>query len=139
MPGNVARRFFALFRDLSRKEARLHEVVMPMMEQFGDAFYLLGSPSGDATMKHEVAHGFYYLDPAYRRDMDLITRGWRHAGQFKDALARKGYHASVARDETQAYMATSAARWLSGTMGFRPRPHPGYAEVFRAKWKDRLA
>ena len=139
VPGNVVRRFFALFRDLSCKETRLYELTLPMMERFGDAFYLIGSVSGDTgTMKHEMAHSFYYLDPAYRRDMDSITRGWRHAARFGETLAKKGYHTSVARDETQAYMATSTGKQLSAAMGFRHCPPLEYAKVFRRKWKDRL-
>lgn len=139
VPGSVVRRFFALFRDLSCKETCLYEAVLPMIEQFGDAFYLIGSLLGDiGAMKHEVAHSFYYLDPAYRRNMNSITRGWRHAARFKETLVKKGYHASVARDETQAYMATSTGMWLSSAIGFRHRPPPEYAKVFRRKWKERL-
>ncbi len=139
MPGNIARRFFSLFRDLSGKETCLYEAVLSMIEQFGDAFYLIGSIRGDMeTMKHEAAHSFYYLDPEYKRGMDSITRGWTHAAKFKETLVKNGYHASVALDETQAYMATSTGKLLSGVMGFRHSPPKEYAKAFRAKWKDRL-
>jgi len=140
VPGGAVRRFFALFRDLNRKETCLHEAVLPMIEQFGDAFYLIGSLPGDMdTMRHEAAHSFYYLDPEYRREMDSITRGWKHAARFKETLVKEGYHASVARDETQAYMATSTRTWLSAAWGFRHRPPPEYARVFRRRWKGRFA
>lgn len=140
VPGSVVRRFFTLFRDLDRKETCLHEAVLPMIEQFGDAFYLIGSLPGDMeTLKHEAAHSFYYLDQEYRRAMDLITRGWRHASRFKETLVKHGYNASVARDETQAYMATSTRGWLSSAWGFRPRPPLEYAKVFQRRWKGRLA
>jgi len=136
VPGNIVVRFFSLFRDLSRKETALHEAMLPVMERWGDRFYLVGSMSGDPdTLKHEMAHAFYYLDQGYKREMDAITAGWLQADSFRQAIARKGYRMSVAKDETQAYMATSPKAWLTKWTGLRLVISPAYRRVFSAKYK----
>jgi len=136
VPGNIVVRFFSLFRDLSRKETALHEAMLPVMERWGDRFYLVGSTSGDlGTLKHEVAHAFYYLDPEYKREMDTITARWPQADSFRKAVVRKGYRSSVVKDETQAYMATSPKAWLTKWSGLRLVIPPAYRSVFSAKYK----
>lgn len=135
VPGNIVVRFFSLFRDLSRKETVLHEAMLPVMERWGDCFYLIGSTAGDTgILKHEMAHGFYYLDPEYKGEMDAITAGWRCAAGFRKVLLKEGYHLSVVKDETQAYMATSRKAWLASRMGFREAIPPAYRRVFSAKY-----
>jgi len=138
VPGNVVRDFFDTFHDLGTKETRLHEAVQPMIEQFGDQFYLIGTvENATDILLHESAHAFYYLDPDYRQTMDEMTEEWEHSEAFGKALIAKGYCKDVIPDETQAYLATSEDEYLVKKLKFEhPRPRR-YADVFLLRLKDR--
>ena len=132
VPGNAVRRFFALFRDLNRKEAALRDAVLPAVRGLGARFYLIGAVAGDAaTVRHEMAHGFYYLNPQYAAAMDAITSRWRRAGAFAKALMRRGYARTVVKDETQAYLATSTGAELGFTGAFPPGYRIAFARFAR--------
>lgn len=133
VPGNVVQKFFRLFTgDLARKERRLHEAVLPMIERHGDRFYLIGAVKGQGgTIRHETAHGLYYLDDGYRQEMDAVTDGWRNAGKFRSVLLANGYASPMVKDETQAYMATSSKSHLAKSFKWKLAVPPEYGRIFR--------
>ena len=135
VPGHIVVRFFQLFSgDLTRKERRLHELVLPIIEKHGDRFYLIGVKSGkNDAVRHETAHGLYYLNPEYRAEMDAVTQEWAWTKKFHTRLLQHGYAKPVLDDETQAYMATSTMRYL--TKNFKWRRFwgipPEYGKILR--------
>ena len=73
--------------------------------------YLVGCKTGNAqTMAHEVAHGLYYTDAEYMKEMDELTNALPKQMYLKcsNALIGMGYDSSVIDDEIQAYMATGS-------------------------------
>ncbi len=75
----------------------------------GTPFYLIGSSEGDKeTLKHEIAHGFYYLNPEYKQEMqNLISEIPENIKKkIVDWLSENMYHEDVFDDEIQAYFST---------------------------------
>jgi hypothetical protein len=72
-------------------------------------FYIIGAV-GDkgSTMRHEIAHGFFYTEPEYKKAMIELVENLSPAFRKKmnAALKRIGYASKVYVDETQAYMST---------------------------------
>jgi hypothetical protein len=58
------------------------------------------------TMKHEIAHGLYYLDKDYKNGADGITKKMSSTlkEQYKEKLIDTGYDDAVLKDEMQAYL-----------------------------------
>jgi len=58
------------------------------------------------TFKHEVCHGLYYTDAAYRKKVDAVTKQLpkEHYDIFKKNLMEMGYATKVIDDEIQAYL-----------------------------------
>lgn len=73
-----------------------------------DKFYIIGACGTSGAMKHEIAHGFFYTQPEYRKEMTKLVK------ELKPTLKKKmykvfkniGYAKKVYIDECQAYMAT---------------------------------
>lgn len=72
-------------------------------------YYLIGAINDDTeTIRHELAHGLYYLQSQYKRKMNKLTQC------IPDILRKKiylylndtGYSISVIKDEIQAYLST---------------------------------
>jgi len=76
-------------------------------------FYLIGTIRKDATFYHEIAHALYYLEPEYKKQIDLITSRLspRFKHQIYNILATI-YPEKVFDDEIQAYMSTRS--WMTG-------------------------
>jgi hypothetical protein len=76
----------------------------------GGKFYLIGALKGHTdVIKHEIAHGMFYLNPEYKDKMsklvaELSSKSRNHI--FK-RLKEMGYTKEVFIDETQAYLSTS--------------------------------
>lgn len=113
IPGNVVRRFFALFRDLNNKEMYLYTKLLPILER-PDKFYLLGTICDDAdTLDHEIAHGYWHLVPSYQLAMREVIDNFAKRSKITSWLKRKGYDVSTFDDEIQAYCSTSSKSELA--------------------------
>lgn len=72
-------------------------------------FYIIGT-SGEAdirTRKHEIAHGLFYTQPEYRKEVLSILNGLSSEtrGKIQELVIRSDeYHPSVFNDETHAYL-----------------------------------
>jgi hypothetical protein len=86
------------FNPLLEKERRL----LKMFEGEREPFYVIGT-SSDAELKHELAHGFYFTRPAYRREVRAAIRG-HDTSALERRLRAMGYHRAVVADEVQAYL-----------------------------------
>lgn len=73
-------------------------------------FYLIGTPKmKSSTMKHEVAHGLYYLNEKYYKTVRTMIRKKLNKDQinnFKGFLSEHHYCKDVMTDEIQAYLST---------------------------------
>lgn len=70
-------------------------------------YYLIGSQKGNqTTIDHEVAHAFYYLYPAYKKEANKIIKQLpkRLEKKITDWLLEIGYNKKVFKDEIQAYL-----------------------------------
>ena len=107
VPGNVVKKFYCKFmgkHTLSKKEKSL---ISPLVKM-GTDFYLIGCMEKDkSTMKHEIAHGMFYLIKDYKKEMNtLIDNKRKSVKTCKEILLEMGYCKQVLNDEVQAYFAT---------------------------------
>lgn len=79
-------------------------------------FYLIGTPKmKSSTLKHEIAHGLFYLNDEYRdRCLSLIKKHLSkdQVKAFKKVLKEYHYSSDVMLDEIQAY--TSTGEYVHG-------------------------
>ncbi len=72
-------------------------------------FYLIGACNDDDdTIQHEIAHGLFYTDIQYKKQMTALVKALdqkKRAGIFKH-LGNMGYAEHVYVDECQAYLST---------------------------------
>lgn len=70
-------------------------------------YYLIGA-TDDWSISHEMAHGFYYLIPKYKKQMNALTN--KLPKKFREKvyswLEYIGYTPTFFKDEMQAYMST---------------------------------
>jgi len=107
VPGNVVDKFIDLFADrMTDKEITLLDLFFTKNR---GKYYIIGAVEGEEdTMKHEVAHGLYYLNKKYKRDMNKLIKALpnRIKEKIKENLLSIGYCKQVVKDETQAYLST---------------------------------
>lgn len=78
-------------------------------QQYPDGkFYVIGAVGQEFAMRHEIAHGFFYTQPKYKKEMTKLVKALKP--KFRSAiykeLKRIGYASKVYVDECQAYLAT---------------------------------
>jgi hypothetical protein len=99
--------------DLNQYDAVFHKIIDKITCGSNNneyRYYLIGAGTGDErTKNHEIAHAFYYLYPAYKREMaKLIKEINKHSyNKISNFLLDSGYTKKVIDDEIQAYLATS--------------------------------
>lgn len=74
-----------------------------------EKFYLIGAMKGNQkTINHEVAHGFYYIIPGFKKEMLALVKQLKPAFRNKlyKELGRIGYTKQVFPDEAQAFLST---------------------------------
>jgi len=108
LPSHVFTTFFeGRFNPLSREEKTILSLIRDKMDR---KFYVIASfkKNKDGTLKHEIAHGLYYLDKEYRKQARKIINqiGKKQRNRISKYLLRKGYAQEVLEDETHAYILT---------------------------------
>jgi hypothetical protein len=87
----------------------IHQTILK--ETKGDLnYYLIASEGKDKeTIKHELAHSFYFIDKEYKRKVDLMVNKLIPSihRKIKNYLLKLGYTQKVIKDEIQAYLCTS--------------------------------
>ena len=105
------------FDPLLNKEQRLLDRLAGLREPF----YVIGLVRGasPATLRHEVAHALFALNPAYRREVRRLLRT-----VDTRAIARQlrgmGYAAHVIEDEVHAYLIEPSRRGAERAAAFAP-------------------
>jgi hypothetical protein len=103
-----------------------------LMDNDSKDFYLLGIDSLESTLlDHEMAHGMYFTDPNYKKDIDDITNKLPKEtyDSLKSVIINMGYNNIVVDDEIQAYMSTGLAEHMD-VIPNADLYQPQYREVF---------
>ncbi len=71
-------------------------------------FYLLGYAKKDARVKkHEIAHGLFFTNPQYRKQVKALLSSYdMKTHPVAKLLREKGYHQAVVEDEFHAWVLT---------------------------------
>jgi len=120
VPGDIFYEFEKLFKlvhsePLLEKEkellSKLETAVGHINWILGD-FYIIATHIGNQSdLKHEVAHGLFYLNYAYRKEMlALIRKNKDKFKPLKQTLKNMGYASKVVKDEIQAYLSTGCEK-----------------------------
>lgn len=74
----------------------------------GNDFYIIGAIGKGQTLNHEIAHGLYYLNSEYKKEMNRLVSELPKAvtKKMNAWLKSVGYTPKVFKDETQAYFST---------------------------------
>jgi hypothetical protein len=78
--------------------------------EFDGKFYIIGAMKDSATtIQHEVAHGFYYLNKDYKKEMDKLVKALpaKIRKDMETMFIKMGYTKQVFVDEIQAYFSTT--------------------------------
>jgi hypothetical protein len=79
------------------------------LEENPGKFYLIGTDMGKTeVINHEVAHGFFYTIPEYKKEMLALVNNLKVSfrEKFNKGLVKFGYTKQVFNDETQAFLST---------------------------------
>jgi hypothetical protein len=111
IPGPVLEDFFSTF-DLTVREKALRKATLKFKDKL---YYVISTRETDkVTLDHELIHAHYYLNPAYKQEVDVLIR---HMDKnLKKSITKElkewGYVTHVINDEINAYMATSSHKYL---------------------------
>jgi hypothetical protein len=118
VPGNIFINFFNVYHnDIREKETKLFDLLKANNFNFdNDKFYVIGTTSHSSlnheiAQNHEIAHALYYLNPDYKKEMNLLLeklgkRNPRLIDQAVKTLSKSGYRKNVFKDELQAFFST---------------------------------
>ena len=102
--------------------------------------YIIGADSLDSeTFTHEVCHGLWYTNAAYKKEAMFIVKAIdpNHYKIFKDNLLEMGYTNGVIDDEIQAYLTTDFGYEKFGK-GVELEKRKKYHQAFRTTLNDFL-
>jgi hypothetical protein len=105
-------------QDPNKYDFAMYQAYLKCKEKYNDDnFCIIGAEKGQLdTLKHEIAHGFFYLIPEYRKEMTALVKALPKS-YFKkacQALSELGYTKQVFIDECQAYLSTGDAERYFG-------------------------
>jgi hypothetical protein len=115
LPCHVLEDFFDTF-ELTKRELQVRNVTKKYKRK---SYYVIGTLSNDKeTLKHELLHAHYYLNHAYKQQVDVLVRSMRKdlKTQLTFGLKNMGYANHVITDEINAYMASSTLKYLRNEM-----------------------
>lgn len=114
IPGYVLKPFFeGKFNPLNYKEAELLRKLQPYYNR-RNRFYVIGT-LGREALKHESAHGLYYISKEYRKQVNLIlsTLDKKVVRKIHRYLHKaQGYGKHVLNDETHSWILDEEKRVL---------------------------
>lgn len=118
IPGDTIKRVWDL--GILDRNIYDHEMLLlynKFLEQYPDGkFYIIGACKGaTVTMKHEIAHGFFFTQPEYKKEMTALVKDLTkpfYKGMC-GALKKIGYTPKVYVDECQAYLSTGVPEYFN--------------------------
>lgn len=101
-------------RDPNDYDFAMYQAYLKCKTKYKDGnFYIIGAQKGQAiTLRHEVAHGFFFTTPEYKKEMTALVKALdpKLKKEIFIALKGLGYTPKVYIDECQAYLATSTTK-----------------------------
>lgn len=87
----------------------LEQELLDLFKYRTDKFYIIGAQQDSpSTLEHEVCHGLFYTDDAYRQAVQKLLQ--THKKNLKDVysyVSSMMYHESVLDDEVHAYVSAN--------------------------------
>jgi hypothetical protein len=109
IPGDIIKKVWELgIPDLNDYDHKMLETFQACQKQSKGSFYLIAAVGKNEALKHEIAHGFFYTLPEYKKEMTKLVKALAPSFRKKvnKALKEMGYTPKVYIDECQAYLAT---------------------------------
>lgn len=95
--------------DPNEYDSQMWEAYIKCRAKASGKFYIIGVTKGNGALDHEIAHGLFYLNPQYKKEMTKLVK--QMAPELRIImnayLEKVGYTPKVFIDETQANMATT--------------------------------
>jgi len=116
VPGEIVDNFYETFKgNLLKKEQTLYSTIHRVHELNWNKYYVIASSDDGGThdspkdvMKHEIAHGMWYLNDEYNAaQRAVVHQVLKENVCIGKKLIKMGYKESVIDDEIHAYFATS--------------------------------
>jgi len=108
IPGNIIKQIWDLgIMDRTKYDYVMKDVHDQCAKKY-DNFYLIGAVGKSHALKHEIAHGFFYTIPEYKKEMTRLVKTLDE-NTYKSmckSLKTMGYTPKVYIDECQAYLST---------------------------------
>ena len=107
---DIFKAVYTLDFNMNRYDKRMMEVYHEIQKHNGESkFTLMGILDNDKdTLKHELAHAYWYLYPSYKRKMQKNLKELNSdvKSNIESVLASYMYRPRTYADEIQAYMST---------------------------------
>lgn len=118
IPGDIIKQCWEMgIYDRNIYDYEMKMLYQKFLEQYPDnRFYIIGACKGATqTMRHEIAHGFFYTQPEYKKNMVKLVKDLKKPFYKGMCLSLKkiGYAPKVYVDECQAYLSTGVPEYFS--------------------------
>jgi hypothetical protein len=111
VPSEIIFKCMETIPDYNEWDLKMGHIINEITSKTKNKFYLIGTLKGETTtLKHELAHGFYYTIPEYKEKMNkLYLKLPENVKNYllKFLKSSGGYHPEVYADETQAYLSSN--------------------------------
>ena len=108
IPSSILKPFYnGKFNPLSRKE----KTFLDLFTEIKGDFYIIGTYGIKKVVKHEIAHGLFYVNSSYKKEILRILN--KINKEYRDKINNYlsisgGYHECSWEDEPHAYLLTNA-------------------------------
>lgn len=95
--------------DYNKYDAIMEDIWSKGIQKYPDEkFYVIGAVGEKWALKHEIAHGFFYTESAYKKEATKLVKALPKTfrNRMNKVLENIGYTPKVFIDETQAYLST---------------------------------
>lgn len=113
LPGSIPIDIMGKIPDINKYDKEISLVVTKCFQKYPDKrFYLIGAVGKGGAMNHEIAHGFFYTQPEYKKEMVRLVKALpkEFRQNMNKWLKNIGYTNSVFVDEIQAYLSTGMSK-----------------------------
>ena len=97
------------YQIMTNREIKLIQAIRESKIRWTEPFYVIGALASDkCTVKHELAHGLYHLNPKYREEVAATLKAipLKLRRSLEKTLRTDGYSPEVYDDEINAYLST---------------------------------
>jgi hypothetical protein len=141
IPSNVLQKCNHMFSGETEYDVIMNDIYFYCLTKTRDRnfgrvsdWYLIGASSKDLkTLDHEIAHGLYFTNNNYKKDVTKLIKGIKptHYDKLKKKLIKMGYaeDRKIIDDEIQAFMSTGLYN------GLDTKELKKYEELFISNFK----